>query len=476
MVRVSQNCSSCGLENKEDKLKRCSVCKTAVYCSRECQCSHWPSHKEHCKPCPQSQLRSEQKHSCKVKTDKKKNIVTGKDRTVIDLVGKKCLLNCYLEGEKTQVLWDSGSQISAIDEVWKTYHFPGIRLRDIAEIVDPDDPLQIEAPNGTEMPYVGWIEVTFRLTANSEELHVPVLVMKGNQQPRPIIGFNVIERVIINSLTSKNGEEEELAKTVKMAFPTLKKTTAKAFIKAVSVERTSEYLVRTACQRVSIPSHTAVQVKCRIQTKPFKEDTTLVFEPDDDPQWPDGLDFCDTLVQVRKGAQPNIILSVQNPTDHDITLTGRVNIGTVQSVISVCPFSTFKKEHSPVDVNNIQAQQTTEQEQCAELWDPPVNLDHLDESQKQTVREMLREESSSFSRSDSDIGSIERLQLKISLKDPKPVVRTYMSVPKPLYEEMKDYLKDLIAQGWIEKSHSSYASPIVCVRKKCGSLRLCIDY
>lgn len=41
---------------------------------------------------------------------------------------------------------------------------------------------------------------------------------------------------------------------------------------------------------------------------------------------------------------------------------------------------------------------------------------------------------------------------------------------------MKDYLLDLIAQEWIEKSHSSYASPVVCVRKKCGSLRLCIDY
>lgn len=35
---------------------------------------------------------------------------------------------------------------------------------------------------------------------------------------------------------------------------------------------------------------------------------------------------------------------------------------------------------------------------------------------------------------------------------------------------------DLIAQGWIEKYHSSYASPIDCIRKKCGSLRLCIDY
>ncbi|KAK3526917.1 hypothetical protein QTP86_004714 [Hemibagrus guttatus] len=42
--------------------------------------------------------------------------------------------------------------------------------------------------------------------------------------------------------------------------------------------------------------------------------------------------------------------------------------------------------------------------------------------------------------------------------------------------EVKEYLKDLLNKGWIQKSRSSYASPIVCVRKKDGSLHLCIDY
>lgn len=34
----------------------------------------------------------------------------------------------------------------------------------------------------------------------------------------------------------------------------------------------------------------------------------------------------------------------------------------------------------------------------------------------------------------------------------------------------------LISQGWIQKSQSSHASPIVCVRKKYGSLCVCVDY
>ncbi|KAL6490134.1 hypothetical protein MHYP_G00004790 [Metynnis hypsauchen] len=130
----------------------------------------------------------------------------------------------------------------------------------------------------------------------------------------------------------------------------------------------------------------------------------------------------------------------------------------------------FKERDSPITVNTIQTADANE------MWDPPVDLSHLDERQRQVVRKMLREESGSFSRSDNDIGCIERLQLSISLKDSEPVARTYTSVPKPLYKEMKDYLLDLIAQGWIQKSSSAYASPVVCVRKKDSSLRLCRDY
>lgn len=112
----------------------------------------------------------------------------------------------------------------------------------------------------------------------------------------------------------------------------------------------------------------------------------------------------------------------------------------------------------------------------SEHWDPPVDLRHLSDDQKQIVKQMLREECHSFSKSDSDIGCIEKLEMSITLKNTEPVKRTYMSVPRPLYQEMKSYLHDLIAQGWVRKSNSSYSSPVVCVRKKDGTLRLCIDY
>ncbi|TWW58129.1 Retrovirus-related Pol polyprotein from transposon 17.6 [Takifugu flavidus] len=89
---------------------------------------------------------------------------------------------------------------------------------------------------------------------------------------------------------------------------------------------------------------------------------------------------------------------------------------------------------------------------------------------------MLYEESDVFAKDDCDIGCIPSLQLKIHLKDDTPVQTSYNSVPKPLYREVKDYVQNLLDQGWIRKSTSSYSSPVVCVRKKDKSLRLCIDF
>ena len=57
-VTKTYNCAQCGkaveYETKHDRetsaKKGCERCRAAVfYCSRACQCRHWPEHKPHCK-------------------------------------------------------------------------------------------------------------------------------------------------------------------------------------------------------------------------------------------------------------------------------------------------------------------------------------------------------------------------------------------------------------------------------------------
>ena len=92
------------------------------------------------------------------------------------------------------------------------------------------------------------------------------------------------------------------------------------------------------------------------------------------------------------------------------------------------------------------------------------------------VMSMLIEEKDVFSKDDQDIGQIDDLQMNIKLNDSNPVQKNYMSIPRPLLREVKEYIRELLDKDWIRKSSSPYSSPVVCVRKRDGTLRLCIDY
>lgn len=395
------------------------------------------------------------------------------------LIGKKHLVDCYIQNKKTRALWDSGSQVTIIDEEWWGENLPGVKLRDIKELLEADNTLDITAANGESMPYIGWVEVTFRLAsegAPETEIVVPTLVMKDASLARPIIGSNVIGVIVNTELKQSNPtDKHQLIQTVVAAFPGSETSGIQACVEQVSTEQTYEHIVKTTKEKLNVPRHTSVKVECRVQTSPFQKDTDLIFEPDVNPQWAEGLEFCDTLVTLRRGAKPFITVNVQNSTDHDIVLTGRTVIGTVQPVQAIYPASVFEQLRpiSSAAVSNVDVEKD---KLSSDVWDPPVDLSHLSEPEREAVQQMLRDESASFSKSENDIGCIDKLQLSISLKDTEPVAKTYLSVPKPLYREMKDYLHDLIAQGWVKKSNSPYASPVVCVRKKCGGLRLCIDY
>ena len=109
-------------------------------------------------------------------------------------------------------------------------------------------------------------------------------------------------------------------------------------------------------------------------------------------------------------------------------------------------------------------------------WLPPVDLTHLEPEQRVVVEKMPIEENVAFARDDNDIGSAEDLQMEINLMDTVPVQHTYTSIPKPLYKEVREHIEDMSVKGWIRKSKSAYSSPLVCIRKKDGSLRICVDF
>ena len=105
-----------------------------------------------------------------------------------------------------------------------------------------------------------------------------------------------------------------------------------------------------------------------------------------------------------------------------------------------------------------------------------IDLSGLSAHQEDLALKLLDEEADSFARDDSDVGCISDLELNLDLEDQTSDRMNYVAVPKPLYPEVKAYIEDLLNRDFIRKSSSSYSSPVVCVRMKDQSLRLCVDY
>ena len=225
-----------------------------------------------------------------------------------------------------------------------------------------------------------------------------------------------------------------------------------------------------------------VHIACHVNIGPIESRVPVLFEPNPEHPWSDGVHVPQTLVTVSRGGRINI--QVENTTSLGATLRKRKLLGQLHLVRSATPVKVTKRDtcdgHDPdsVQVARAKASETPvdQQNHPEELgFVPEVNLDGLSEKPRDIVDKMLAEGAESFATGDA-IGDAEDLMMDINLTDPTPVQRTYTAVPRSLHPEVKHYVEDLLNRGWITRSRSAYSSPVVCVRKKDGSLRLCIDY
>ncbi|XP_039866235.1 uncharacterized protein LOC120720578 [Simochromis diagramma] len=409
------------------------------------------------------------------------------------LIGKKCMVDCFFEGVETQALWDTGSQVTIINENWRKSCFPHIQLRSTSELLGEDEALVGKAANQTPIPFAGWVELKFRLGSTRDpqpELVVPVLVSKepGVAEP-PIIGYNVIEHFV------KDGMEQHPDVTPAVVREAFSIDCKKAEVLINIVQRChksdEEGVVKVGRQKIVIPAGQSREVKCSVRTGPLPLKQEVLFEPEDISKLPEGVNLNETVIGLQRGTRSRVVIPVTNGSSHDITLLPHAVLGRLQQVKAIYPVDvrpvsaenmgklTCASENTGSTISAPEQHKGEYEEvgRCSQdLWDPPVSVDHLTPDQQEQVRKVLRDECAAFSKDESNVGCIPSLQLKIRLNDTTPVRRTYISVPKPLHKEVKEYLEDLLNRGWIQKSRSPYSSPIVCVRKKDGSLRLCVDY
>ena len=444
---------------------------------------YWGEHKKLCQAIRDVESRQSRESVDQMKTSFPFHLTPRQRTKLTKLVGRRCMVSCVLQGQKVDALWDTGAQVRVMSKRWEEIHLLGELERDVSELLEGEE-LNLQAANGTEISYDGWVEVDFQLAGDveqSEPLKVPILVGSQDNQEYPIIGFNVIEEVIKRKDSSDT--PNVLTRVVSDSFPSAVGNRAQALVNFFQTkeQEAGTGVIRVGRHDIYLAPGETVRIKCTVHFGPLEEDLPVVFEPKEEETWPERLEVRECLSRIQARSSSRIFVPVHNQTQRVITLHKRTELGTIKLVQSVTPLPVEHKEEESAksvtdgeDTSGNREPGKHEQEQGQ--WVPPVDLSHLSCEQQSIVTAMLKEECSAFAVDDNDTGCARELQLEINLKDDKPVQKTYNSIPKPLYGEVKTHLQDMISHGWISKWKSPYSSPVVCIKKKDGSLRLCVYY
>ena len=102
------------------------------------------------------------------------------------------------------------------------------------------------------------------------------------------------------------------------------------------------------------------------------------------------MDIPENLTSIAGGSSSYVNIQVKNVTDHKIVLPGRTALGHLQQVKSVTPIEVKKKQEKSVS-EEIQENNKGKNTPKVDGWLPDVDLDGLDESQKEIAKQMLME-------------------------------------------------------------------------------------
>lgn len=397
------------------------------------------------------------------------------------LIGKKSLLKCLIGGYPTTVLFDSGSQVSIIDQQWMDTHILTHMLRPLSELLEEE--LGVYAVTGHAVPYTGWVELTVNLAGNEDPnltIQAPFLV-SPLPLPQPLLGANVLQE-IVRRKESSGDAVATVVSFLRSAFG-IEEEQVEAIVNFIQVPpRTycDPVTIRVGQDHTIIPPGRTAYVWCRVPPNFDVSNPTVLYEPMEESVVLGQLSVGEGLLEINNTRRPYVKVPISNHSKHEVTLPRRTSLGTIQHVIKVIETNTPEshqadptpRKMTSVEVKSVASPSTSR----PESWLPPVDISHLSPEQQQAVKEVLYEECGAFARDSDDIGCIPSLQMEIGTKDDIPVQRAYASIPKPLYREVKEYIQELLVKGWIVKSQSPYSAPVICVRKKDGSLRLCVDY
>ena len=196
-------------------------------------------------------------------------------------------------------------------------------------------------------------------------------------------------------------------------------------------------------QTTDIPAETAQLVRCH---NPWPSEDVYFCPEDALPAFVTGVPA------LSSGSE--VWIAIHNHCPEPLRLHSGKNIGVLEVVTVVDTKSSTSKPGS--------------------MHQPPVR-EHLSPLQQQQLNGLFKEFSDVFSQGEDDLGCTPLLEHTVETHGP-PLRQPYRRQNPAVQREEMAQVQQMLASDVIQPSNSPWASPVVMIKKKDGSLRFCVDF
>lgn len=376
------------------------------------------------------------------------------------LIGTANEVTISIDSNVTKALLDTGSTVSTVGKSFYDSSLSHLPIQPLSFI------LNVECADGELLPYHGFIETTVEVSGMSGSHHQDCVLLvvpdsQYNSRVPVLLGTNILA-ALLDSCRQRHGvrflQEADLFTPWYLAFRCLtlrEKELAKRNFRLGVVKCAEE-------KCITVKPNTQVTVSAYVGNELPYTPTCAILQQAADCITSNGLDVTPGLINYQYKRNGKLQVQLSNISSRSMVIAPRALL---------C-------EITPVMVDDLHITDDAKLDQQFDDLMEKIDLctDDLSTKQVEQAKQVIREFEDIFSKSDEDIGFSSAVKHAIELSDPKPFKQRHRFIPPAMYEEVRSHLQQLLNIGIIRPSRSPWASPIVLVRKKDGSLRMCIDY
>ncbi|MCG8049521.1 MAG: reverse transcriptase family protein [Candidatus Thiodiazotropha endolucinida] len=400
-------------------------------------------------------------------------------------VGKCPRVTAYIEGVPCSCLIDTGSEVSTVTETF----FRNL-LESKPHLYNVTKWMRVTGANHLEIPCIGYIEVQVKTHGDTVE-KVGFLVVKDPTDSVGIQRKSELPGLLGSNFFHLLRKQVDLIpkKTTSTTCTSDWKQILTLFEMSVSEseeEKCTGFVTVFGKTPVKIPAESVVVVTGKVDEKRLGKGCIAVQAlKSNQGSLPRNIMLIDTFADITGNTVP---VRVANLGLEDVWLQPKMRIGIAQMVdiVQDCTSNTkflvdFSESEICVSVQKMEVQVEEDIAGDTNTFSTlpfKVNIGNIEMSdeEKGRVANVFHKYKDSFCVSDDDLGYTETIKHQIHLVHDNPIKVPHRRVPPHQMEEVRDHISKLLKQNVIRKSTSPYAAPVVLVRKKDGSLRLCVDY